>query len=66
MAVRLHIQVDYVRDVASDRSGWSYVRSLAEQFDAKPSAIRQLLRGDFDPGQSRELMDEMRAVGLPT
>jgi len=55
-----------VRDVASDRSGGSYVRSLAEQFDAKPPEVRQLLRGDFDPGQSPVLMDEMRAVELPT
>jgi type II secretory pathway predicted ATPase ExeA len=47
------------------RSGYD-VRSLAEQCDAKPSEIRQLLRGDLDPGRSRELMDEMRAAGLPT
>jgi len=39
--------------------------SLVEQFDAEPSEIRQLLRGDLDPGRSRELVDEMRA-GLPT
>ena len=42
------------------------IRSLVERFDAKPSEIRQLLRGDLDPGRSRELMDEMRAAGLPT
>jgi type II secretory pathway predicted ATPase ExeA len=47
------------------RNGYD-VRSLLEQFDAKPSEIRQLLRGDLDPGRSRELMDEMRAAGLPT
>jgi hypothetical protein len=47
------------------RNGYD-VRSLVEQFDAKPSEIRQLLRGDLDPGRSRELMDEMRAAGLPT
>jgi hypothetical protein len=41
------------------RSGYE-VRSLAEQFDAKPSEIRRLLRGDLDPARSRELMDEMR------
>jgi hypothetical protein len=39
---------------------------LAEQFDAKPAEIRRLLRGDLDPARSRELMDEMRAAGLPT
>ncbi len=47
------------------RSGYD-VRSLAEQFDAKPAEIRRLLRGDLDPARSRELMDEMRQAGLPT
>ncbi|MEA2728130.1 MAG: hypothetical protein QOF70_2605 [Acetobacteraceae bacterium] len=47
------------------RSGYD-VRSLAEQFDAKPAEICRLLRGDLDPSRSRELMDEMRAAGLPT
>ena len=47
------------------RNGYD-VRSLVEQFDAKPSEIRQLLRGELDAGRSRELMDEMRAAGLPT
>ena len=47
------------------RSGYD-VRSLAEQFDAKPAEIRRLLRGDLDPARSRELLDEMRSAGLPT
>jgi hypothetical protein len=47
------------------RSGYD-VRSLVEQFDAKPAEIRRLLRGDRDPARSRELLDEMRAAGLPT
>jgi hypothetical protein len=47
------------------RNGYD-LRSLVEQFSAKPSEIRQLLRGDLDPRRSRELMDEMRAAGLPT
>jgi hypothetical protein len=47
------------------RNGYD-VRSLVEQFDAKPAEIRQLLRGDLDPARSQELMDEMRAAGLPT
>jgi hypothetical protein len=42
------------------------VRSLVEQFDAKPAEIRRLLRGDLDPARSRELLDEMCAAGLPT
>ena len=47
------------------RNGYD-IRSLVEQFDAKPAEIRQLLRGELDPGRRRELMDEMRAAGLPT
>ncbi len=47
------------------RNGYD-VRSLVEQFDAKPAEIRQLLRGDLDPGRSQELLDQMRAAGLPT
>jgi hypothetical protein len=47
------------------RNGYD-LRSLVEQFDAKPAEIRKLLRGDLDAGRSQELMDEMRAAGLPT
>lgn len=32
----------------------------------KPAEIRQLLRGDLDPGRTHELLDEVRAAGLPT
>ncbi|CAN7650067.1 hypothetical protein LJR225_005123 [Phenylobacterium sp. LjRoot225] len=39
---------------------------VARQFSTKPAEIRQLLRGELDPGRARELMDEMRAAGLPT
>ena len=46
--------------------GVAQVRSLVEQFDAKPAEIRRLLRGALDPACSRELLDEMRAAGLPT
>lgn len=41
------------------------VKALADQFQAKPAEIRQLLQGALDPGRSRELVDEMRAAGLP-
>ena len=47
------------------RNGYD-LRSLVEQFDAKPAEIRRLLRGDLDAGPAQELMDEMRAAGLPT
>jgi type II secretory pathway predicted ATPase ExeA len=40
-------------------------RTLAEQFDARPAEIRQLLRGSLDPVRAQELTDEMRAAGLP-
>ena len=46
------------------RNGYD-LRSLVEQFDAKPAEIRRLLRGDLDAGRAQELMDEMRAAGLP-
>ena len=47
------------------RNGYD-VKSLVEQFDARPAEIRRLMRGDLDPGRARELLEEMRAVGLPT
>ena len=34
-------------------------------FDARPTEIRQLLRGDLDPARTNELSDQMRAAGLP-
>jgi hypothetical protein len=60
----LSLQIDDLEPRLT-RSGYD-VRSLVEQFDAKPSEIRRLLRGDLDPTRSRELMDEMRAARLPT
>ncbi|NMQ30076.1 AAA family ATPase [Candidatus Accumulibacter phosphatis] len=41
------------------------VRALCEQFEAKPVEIRELLRGTLNPQRSTELIEEMRAVGLP-
>jgi hypothetical protein len=41
------------------------VRALCEQFDARPAEIRQLLRGGLNPQRSAELIEEMRAAGLP-
>jgi hypothetical protein len=32
---------------------------------AKPAEIRQLLHGGLNPQRSAELIDEMRAAGLP-
>jgi type II secretory pathway predicted ATPase ExeA len=41
------------------------VRTLCEQFDAKPAEIRELLRGTLNPQRSTDLIEEMRAAGLP-
>jgi len=46
------------------RQGYD-VRSLCEQFDAKPLEIRQLLSGKLNPNRSNELIEEMRSAGLP-
>lgn len=41
------------------------VRTLCDQFDAKAIEIRQLMRGNLNPQRTVELIDEMRAAGLP-
>ncbi len=41
------------------------VRTLCEQFDTKPAEIRELLRGTLNPQRSTDLIEEMRAAGLP-
>jgi hypothetical protein len=46
------------------RHGYS-VRSLSEQFNAKPAEIKRLFRGKLDAARTRELTDEMLAAGLP-
>jgi hypothetical protein len=40
-------------------------RTLADQFGARVAEVHQLLHGTLDVGRSRELVDEMRAAGLP-
>ena len=45
------------------RQGYS-PKVLADQFHANPSEIRRFLSGQLDAGQTRELADRMRAVGL--
>ncbi len=47
------------------RNGYD-LRSLVEQFDAKPAEVHRLLRGELDAGRTVELLEEMRAAGLPT
>ncbi|MEP6903210.1 MAG: AAA family ATPase [Actinomycetota bacterium] len=46
------------------RNGYS-VKTLAEQFGAKPTEIRALFRGQLEPSRMRELQDQMLAAGLP-
>lgn len=41
------------------------MRTLSEQFNAKPAEIKRLMLGDLDAARTRELADEMRAAGLP-
>ena len=60
----LSLQIDDLEPRLT-RNGYD-IRNLVDQFDAKPAEIRRLLRGDLEPARSRELMDEMRAAGLPT
>ena len=40
------------------------VRSLAEQFNAKPTEIKALLRGQLDAARRKELADQMLSAGL--
>ena len=59
----------------ADKEGWPAarftrngydLRSLVDQFDAKPGEVRRLLRGELDAARAVELLDQMRAAGLPT
>lgn len=46
------------------RHGYT-VRSLVEQFSAKPVEIRQFLKGELGTAKAQELSERMRAAGLP-
>lgn len=46
------------------RHGYN-IKSLSEQFNAKPAEIRSLFRGQLDPMRARELQEQMLAAGLP-
>jgi type II secretory pathway predicted ATPase ExeA len=41
------------------------VRSLAEQFNAKPAEIKALLKGQLDATRRKELAEQMLSAGLP-
>ena len=43
------------------RHGYS-VRTLSEQFNAKPAEIKRLLRGELDVARTRELADGHRQL----
>ena len=46
------------------RHGYN-IKSLADQFGAKPTEIRALFRGQLEASRMRELQDQMLAAGLP-
>lgn len=46
------------------RHGYN-IKSLSEQFNAKPAEIRSFFRGQLDPMRTRELQEQMLAAGLP-
>lgn len=46
------------------RHGYS-VKSLSDQFSAKPSEIKLFLHGQLDATRTRELSEQMLAAGLP-
>lgn len=51
-------------DARLARTGYTS-KSLAEQFDARPVEIRQLLKGKLDSERTEELALAMRRAGLP-
>ena len=41
------------------------VKSIAEEFRAKPAEVRLFLQGQLDPARTRELTEQMLVAGLP-
>jgi hypothetical protein len=56
-------QIDDLEPILT-RHGYN-VKSLSEQFNAKPAEIRSLFRGLLDPVRTLELQEQMLAAGLP-
>ncbi len=56
-------QIDDIEPTLT-RYGYN-VKSLSEQFNAKPAEIRSLFQGQLDPTRTRELQEQMLAAGLP-
>ena len=50
-------------DIPSAVPRWT---STAQLYAVSRATLYRLLRGDLDAGRAQELMDEMRAAGLPT
>ena len=46
------------------RNGYT-IKTLAEQFGAKPTELRALFRGQLETTRAKELQDQMLAAGLP-
>ena len=46
------------------RAGYD-AKSLADRFHSKPTEIKQFLAGTLDAARTRELSDQMLAVGIP-
>ena len=64
--MRLTVELGFSNSYAKIIRVGIYLRILTGIDNAKPAEIRRLLRGDLDAGRAQELMDEMRAAGLPT
>ena len=51
-------------DARLARMGYS-PKTLAEQFDARPTEINKFMKGKLDSDRAKELADAMRKAGLP-